>query len=39
MKDALNRDILGDEFPPSPSPNIKTNDVLYTIIKAEDATN
>ena len=37
MKDTLNQDVLEDKFPPSPSPNIKTNDVVYTIIEAEDA--
>ena len=37
MKDNLNRDILGDAFPRLPSPNIKKNDVVYTIIEAEDA--
>ena len=36
IKYFLKRDILKDTFPPSTSPNIKTNNVIYAIIEAED---
>ena len=31
ITDALNKDILNDAFPESPAPNLKTNDVIYSL--------
>ena len=36
METVLNKEILHDSFPPSPVPNIKSNDVAYVIIDKKD---
>ena len=32
LRDALNKDILNDAFPPSNTPNIKTHDIISAVI-------
>ena len=39
LKDVLNKDILEDAFPPSPTPNVKTNEVAYAVIDPDTLSN
>ena len=36
FQDVLTKEILEDAFPPSPSPNTKTNEVINSLLSEED---
>ena len=36
LQDVLTKEILEDAFPPSPSPNTRSNEVIYSLLAEED---
>ena len=39
LENVLQRDMMADAYPTSPTPNVKSNDVIYAIISPHDTIN